>query len=338
MSSNEINNTATVAMQTAAPAVDVEVSNGVALLSFENGPCHYMDEQLLPMVDDAFDALQRRDDVRVIVLSNAQPGFFITHYSLSDIEKNTGIMAQMQRLKLPIRFTIGPAMALARGALALRNTTLGRPLYRAMCKHPALSGTLVYAMANRLIEKLRNSPKPVIAAIGGNAQGYGMEVAQACDFRIMVRGDYYLSQIESLVGLVPGSGGGQHLARILGTAKALEFTMLGSRIDADRALQLGLVYQAVEADQLMPAVQALAQQLARRTPESLAHIKRSINNGHDRSFSGGLRLDEQGFLLCTATPSALAAFARNQAQLDSGTSVNQALDVLEKTDLNDRSQ
>lgn len=237
-------------------------------------------------------------------------------------------------MKLPIRFAIWPAMAMARGALALRNTALGRPLYQAMCKHPALSGTLVYAMANRLIEKVRNCSKPVIAAIGGNAQGYGMELAQACDFRIMVRGDYYLSQIESLVGLVPGSGGGQHLARILGTAKALELAMLGTRLDADTAAELGLVYQAVDADQLMPSVQALAEQLVRRTPESLAHIKRSINRGHDRSFSAGLRLDEQGFLLCTATASALAAFNSNHEALENGASINQALDAMAAKDLN----
>ena len=315
------------------PSARTKVHQGVAVLSLSNPPYHYMDEVLIDQVDNAFDALLSRDDVRVIILSNDTPGFFITHYSLADIQKNTAIMLSMARLKLPVSLTIRPAMEMARAVFSLRKRPLFKQLYKLMRKTP-LGGTLVYAQANGFVSKLRRCNKPVIAAIGGNAQGIGMEIAQACDFRIMVRGEYYLSQIESLVGLVPGSGGAQSLARLLGTAKALELSMLGTRLDADTAQQLGLLYQAVEADDLMPSAQALAQQLALRTPESMQHIKRSVNTGHNRSFDQALRIDEHGFLMCTAQPTTLAAFKHNSDLLEQGATVNEAMDTLAETDLN----
>ena len=310
-----------------------QVNNGVAMLSFENAPYHYMDEVLISMIEKAFDELHARDDVRVIVLANSQPGFFITHYSLSNIKEATSFMASLRRWKLPVEYAVRPAMALARRVHSIRNVPMLRAFYKAAKRTP-LGGALVYVQVNGFVSKLRNSAKPVIAAIGGNAQGIGMEIAQACDFRIMARGPFYLSQIESLVGLVPGSGGAQHLARIIGTGKALELSMLGTRIDADTAQQFGLVYKAVEPDELMISVQTLAEQLALRTPESLQHIKRSVNLGHDRSFSEGLRIDELGFLMCSATPTALAAFAENEKSLREGKSINSTFDTLGRTDIN----
>lgn len=87
MSDTEAQTTTQTDTGNTGPAVTTEINNGIAQLRFDNAPYHYMDEVLLPMLDATFDDLAARDDVRVIVLSNTQPGFFITHYSLSDIEK-----------------------------------------------------------------------------------------------------------------------------------------------------------------------------------------------------------------------------------------------------------
>ena len=321
------------AVDSGARVVESEIRNGVGILFFENAPYHYMDDGLIDMIEQEFDKLHARKNVRVIVLANSKPGFFITHYSLPNIKDATSLFGWMVRSGLPARYVVRPAMAVARRVFALRHLPVLRLLFQGL-KRTRLGGTLVYAQVNGFITKLRRSSKPVIAAIGGNAQGIGMEIALACDFRIMARGPYYLTQIESLVGLIPGSGGAQHLARTIGSAKALELAMLGTRLDAEAALQHGLVYSAVAPDELMSSVQTLGEQLALRSPESLEHIKRSVHFGQDRSFEEGLRIDELGFLMCSATQTAALAFEENDKSLRAGNTINSTFEILAQTDIN----
>lgn len=101
--------------------------------------------------------------------------------------------------------------------------------------------------------------------------------------------------------------------------------MLGTRLNADHAKELGLVYQAVEPNQLQTSAQNLGEQLAQRTPESLAYIKQCVNLGHDKPLNKALRMDEEGFLVTAATASALGAFQQNRDWLNSGVSVNKCL-------------
>jgi len=97
------------------------------------------------------------------------------------------------------------------------------------------------------------------------------------------------------VGILPGGGGTQRMARLLGTAKALEMVMLGKMIDAEEAYRIGLVNRICEPEELMPAALEFARGLADRPPLAVAYVKRCIHEGTKMSIDEGLALEGQLF-------------------------------------------
>jgi len=133
-------------------------------------------------------------------------------------------------------------------------------------------------------------PKPVIARLHGYAFGVGLELALACDFRI-ASDDLQLALPEVRLGMIPGSGGTQRLARLIGLGRAKDVIMRGRRIHADEALALGLVTEVVPAAELDAAVQRLVDELAELSPLALATAKRVLNHVHDAPLHVGLELE-----------------------------------------------
>ena len=147
---------------------------------------------------------------------------------------------------------------------------------------------------HQMLLKLQGLSKPVIAAINGTAMGGGCELALACDFRLMAKGGM-IGLPEVRVGILPGAGGTQRMARLLGTAKALELMLLGQLLDAESAERIGLVHRAVEPDRLLPETLDLAHELAQRPPLSIALIKRCVLEGSELPLVDGLRLEQDAF-------------------------------------------
>jgi enoyl-CoA hydratase/carnithine racemase len=147
---------------------------------------------------------------------------------------------------------------------------------------------------HRMLLKLQRLSKPVIAAINGVAMGGGCELALACDFRYMAKGGV-IGLPEVRVGILPGAGGTQRMARLLGTAKALELMLLGDVLDAEAAERIGLVHRAVEPERLLPEALALAEELAKRPPLSIALIKRCVIEGSELPLLDGLQLEQEAF-------------------------------------------
>jgi len=112
-------------------------------------------------------------------------------------------------------------------------------------------------------------PKPVVAALRGYVFGVGLELALACDFRLAAD-DVQLALPEVRLGMIPGSGGTQRLARLIGLARAKDVIMRGRRVGADEALALGLVTEVVPAEELGAAVGRLLDELAELPPLALA--------------------------------------------------------------------
>jgi 2-(1,2-epoxy-1,2-dihydrophenyl)acetyl-CoA isomerase len=134
-----------------------------------------------------------------------------------------------------------------------------------------------------IVKLLATTPKPIIAAIDGAAVGYGADLALACDLRVLsTRG--YLQEIFVRIGLMPDGGGTFWLQRLVGLGRALEYLMLGTRLDAEHAERLGLANRVVAPEDLPKAAQELAAQLAKGPPLALAHIKRSVRE----AAAGGL--------------------------------------------------
>lgn len=140
----------------------------------------------------------------------------------------------------------------------------------------------------------RCGPKPVICAINAPVAGGGCELALACDFRFMSR-KATIGLPEVNVGILPGGGGTQRMARLLGIAKALEMILLGKVVDADEAERIGLVHRACDPEELMPVAIAFAKELAARPPLAIAHIKRCIYEGSEMPLEEGLALEGQLF-------------------------------------------
>jgi 2-oxoglutaroyl-CoA hydrolase len=133
-------------------------------------------------------------------------------------------------------------------------------------------------------------PKPVVAELRGYAFGVGLELALACDFRIAAD-DLELGLPEVRIGMIPGSGGTQRLARLIGLGRAKNAIMRGLRIPAQEALALGLVTEVVPPDELGSAVKRLLDELAELSPLVLSVAKRVLNQVYDAPLHVGLELE-----------------------------------------------
>ena len=142
--------------------------------------------------------------------------------------------------------------------------------------------------------------KPVIAALHGYCFGVGLELALACDFRIAAD-DLRLAFPEVTIGMIPGSGGTQRLARLVGLGRAKDIVMRGRRVAADEALALGLVTEVVPVDRLDDAVDRVIDELARLSPLALAMAKRVLNQAYAGPLAQGLELEGLAYGLLQQT-------------------------------------
>lgn len=136
---------------------------------------------------------------------------------------------------------------------------------------------------NPLIQRMRELPKPVIAAINGVAAGAGMSLAMACDLRIAAESATFLQAFVK-IGLVPDSGSTWMLPRLVGVTRAMDLFLTGRKITAHEALEWGLVNQVTEDAQLMTVVNALAQEFATAPTAAIGYIKRSVLYGLEHSL------------------------------------------------------
>jgi enoyl-CoA hydratase/carnithine racemase len=137
-------------------------------------------------------------------------------------------------------------------------------------------------------------PKPVIAAITGYALGGGFELALCADFRVMGTGAK-VGQPEILLGVIPGAGGTQRLARLVGPAKAKDLVFTGRHVGAEEALEMGLVDAVVPDDEVYSTAVAMARKFAAGPPLALAAAKRAIDEGLDGPLREGLALETELF-------------------------------------------
>jgi len=146
----------------------------------------------------------------------------------------------------------------------------------------------------RAVNAVADIPRATIAAISGFALGGGCELALACDFRIASE-KAKLGQPEMLLGIIPGGGGTQRLARLVGPARAKDLIFTGRQVRADEALAMGLVDQVVPHEDVYDVALAKAVELAAGPVVAHGLAKRAIDRGLDITLSGGLDLEQQLF-------------------------------------------
>ena len=151
---------------------------------------------------------------------------------------------------------------------------------------------------HKVFDQLEGMGKPVIAAITGFALGGGCELALACDIRIAGE-SAKLGQPEVNLGLIPGFGGTQRLSRLVGIARAKEMILTGKIINAKEAASIGLVNRVVKDEELMIAVEEMAQVIAQKAPIAVKMAKKLINENQE--IKEGLEKEIDFFVQCFAT-------------------------------------
>ena len=211
--------------------------------------CEELEAALATAVDDP--------DVRTIVLTGANDGVFMRHYSVAEIL----------------------AMAEALRAAGVK---------------PGDSVPHQDAPIDRCIRLVETAPKPVIAAINGECMGGAMELSLGCDIRFAQAGSYRLGQPETILGILPGAGGTQRLARVIGHAAAMEHALTGLPVLPAEALRLGMVHAV--ADDALAAALERARHFASIPPAVLAHTKRLVHAARTLPLEDGLKLERALFL------------------------------------------
>lgn len=142
--------------------------------------------------------------------------------------------------------------------------------------------------------------QPVIAAIKGDALGQGLELALSCDIRLASqRARFGFPQVAQ--GLIPMDGGTQRLPRIVGKGKALELILTAETIDAEEALEIGLVNKVVAEEKLVSEAEAMAKTIAGKAPIALRYAKEAVNKGLDLTLEQGVRLESDLYFMLHTT-------------------------------------
>jgi enoyl-CoA hydratase/carnithine racemase len=152
-----------------------------------------------------------------------------------------------------------------------------------------------------VFSRIENLDKPVVAAVNGFALGGGTELALACHVRIASTKAKF-GQPEVKLGILPGFGGTQRLARLVGRGVAVELILHGGHISAERALAIGLVNELVEPDQLLARAVQWLSECFKNGPHALAASLRAIREGLDLSLAAGLEREAQIFAALCGTP------------------------------------
>ena len=153
---------------------------------------------------------------------------------------------------------------------------------------------------NDIFRRIDTLPIPVIAAVNGFALGGGCELSMSCDFRICSQNAVF-GQPEVGLGITPGFGGTQRLARLIGPGYAKQMIYTARNIKAEEALRIGLVNQVVPLEELLPTAERMASGIAKNAPIAVRQCKKSINEGLELDMDRAIELEEKLFGDCFET-------------------------------------
>jgi enoyl-CoA hydratase len=222
----------------------------------------------------------------LITINRAEKHNAISLATLAELRTAAAIAAEDDAVRV-ITFTGAGDKAFASGSDL--EEVLHRDLKKAL--EPIVQG---------LADQLERTPKPTIAAINGICMGGGLEVALGCDLRIAAPHARFATP-EGKLGIIPGGGATARLPRIVGRGWGMEMLLMGEPIDAERALQIGLVTRVVAADQLLLEARRMADHIAGFAPFVPRTMKAMVNFGMEASLAGALMLEKyaQGALVQT---------------------------------------
>jgi len=154
------------------------------------------------------------------------------------------------------------------------------------------AGSVLETHYHPMLRKLRELPMPIVSAVNGAAAGVGMSIALMGDMVMCARSAYFLQAFRR-IGLVPDGGSTWILPRLIGRARAMELSLMGERLPAEKALEWGLIYRVVEDAQLMAEAKKLASDLASGPTVSLSLIRKLYWDSNENTYEQQLNLERQ---------------------------------------------
>lgn len=257
--------------------LSVEREGAVAVVTITNPPMGYMDAGTVPELDAVTRELETDDGVRAVVLTGGLPGVFIRHYSVVELEGLSRRLRE-QGVKVDIESRV-----------------------------PERDLDVVF-------RRIETMPKPVIAAINGLAMGGGFELTLACDIRVAEEGDYEVGLPEIKIGILPGAGGTQKLARLVGMPRALEMAMRGRTVSPKEAFDLGIVQELTPPGAALTRAKAMADEMSRLPARAAGHIKRLVRGTPETPLAEGLALERTLFLDLLVSDEGLERMSKMNAE------------------------
>ncbi len=249
--------------------------------------------------------VQDRGAVRLITINRPDKLNALNQQTIAELHQAFDEAADADSVRVVVLTGAGPKAFVAGADIAEMNS-LSTIQARDFSRH-----------GQKLMLRIEQLGKPVIAMINGFALGGGLELAMACHLRIAAD-TAKVGQPEVNLGLIPGFGGTQRLLRLAGRGPALELCLLGHNIDAARALALNVLTRVVPAEQLEAETMKLADQLAASAPQALRGVLDAVIVAGEASLEAGLDYETQAFAVAFSTDDAKegtgAFLARRKAQ------------------------
>ncbi len=267
-----------------APMLKRTRDGRVLVVRVDNPPHNFMNREMVRELDELTRSLEGDGSVGSVVITGAPEHLFITHYDVAEI------LAGVRDVG------VAPPPALAGGMLRLAGTVKRVPGLREAAKRTRARGLLELHLIHDVFLRMNRLDKVFIAAINGPATGGGCEISLACDLRLMADADFPIGLPEMTLGFNPGAGGTQRLSRLLGVGRALEMMLEGRTLLPREAEEVGLVNRVVPADRLLEEAMKTAERLARRSPQAVLGLKRSVYEGSAGSLEAGLAAERKWFM------------------------------------------
>jgi enoyl-CoA hydratase len=242
------------------------------------------------MAYSSFETLQVTSEgaVAIVTISREAARNALSSVVLQDLSACAGELEVSQDIRVVVLTGAGDKAFIAGADIA------------EMAEMSSVTAAAFSEMGGTVCEAIETSSKPWIAMVNGFALGGGCELAMACDF-LYASERAKLGQPEVSLGVIPGFGGTQRLARRVGVAKAKELCMTGDIIDAAEALRIGLCDAVFPHEQLRERALAVAGRIAKNAPLAVAEVKRLIHRGQSTSLEHALALEQATFGLLFST-------------------------------------
>ena len=241
--------------------LEIEDQGQIIICYLSNPPTHTLTAQGLLEIHDFLDSLVTNKELRILAFTGAGEDVFIRHYEVGELadsaEKNISQQEETKKLETnPIKELHG---------------------------------------FHKMLLKIRDLNAIVVAGINGNTAGGGCEFSLGCDLRVMSSGDYSIGLPEKSVGILPGGGGTQRLARLIGSSRALDLILHGQLISNVKALEFGIINEILPKESFLKSLKEYCQILANRAPIALREVKRAIHRGMDLHLEEALLIEQEAF-------------------------------------------